>query len=776
MKKKDKSVTIQKMKEYLEKLNKEQLAATTDTEGPVLVLAGAGSGKTRVLTSRIAYILDNSLCEPSQILAVTFTNKSANEMLERVIGFVGEEASKMWISTIHSMCLRILRASIGRLDGYEKNFSVYGEAESERVIKKIIAEMSLEGESVLKEAKFHISYAKIADISPDRYVIEGKGRDVSTYASVYKRYEEVLRSSNAMDFDDLILKTYHLLDEDEEVRNYYATKFHYILIDEFQDTNYIQYKIAKLLCSVHKNIFAVGDDDQSIYGWRGAEIKNILDFNKDFKNAKVYKLQQNYRSTKKILDLANAVIKKNTVRSSKSLWTDNDEGVKIEYYCGDEESNEARYAVDQIKALSARGAKYSDFAILMRVNALSRSFEQELLRNNIPFKVFGGFKFFERKEIKDLTAYLRILENPLDNDALLRIINTPRRGIGDKTINELSRYAESQGVSLFDALCSIKELDLSTNAKVRLDLFRQLLFDLTIMSGTKGIFELVNEVIKRTEFLKQFEEETDENISKRMNVDEFLNSVQEFEKFNKSAGLSDYLGSIALYSDIDEADSTEYVTLATIHAVKGLEFNTVFIAGCDETIFPIARAVGSPADLEEERRLMYVAITRAEKRLYITRANSRYIYGNRQFTTRSRFVSDVADKLGIDPVSDRKQRFATDSSNDNYQSRPQKGTFAERNAYYNSSEYEFGYSSDEPSSSGMSSYVKTFARTAHAGETKKTVNTSQYYPGRSVLHKKFGIGKIIAVKSSGANTIIDVAFQKIGVKSLAVNLAPIELL
>lgn len=764
------------MKEYLEKLNKEQLEAATDTEGPVLVLAGAGSGKTRVLTSRIAYILDNSLCLPSQILAVTFTNKAANEMRERVIGFVGEEAGAMWISTIHSMCLRILRASVGRLDGYEKNFSVYGEAETERIIKKIIADLGLEGENLLKEAKFHISYAKTADISPDRYLIEGKGKNLSSYVSVYKRYEEVLKSSNAMDFDDLILKTYHLLDEDDEVRNYYASKFHYILIDEFQDTNYIQYKIAKLLCSVHNNIFAVGDDDQSIYGWRGAEIKNILDFNKDFKDAKVYKLQQNYRSTKKILDLANTVIKKNTVRSSKSLWTDNDDGVKVEYFCGDEESNEARYAVEQIKALHSRGAKYSDFAILMRVNALSRSYEQELLRNNIPFKVFGGFKFFERKEIKDLTAYLRILENPLDNDALLRIINTPRRGIGDKTINELVRYAESQGISVFDALCCIGELNLSQSAKVRLDIFRQLLFDLTVMSGTKGILDLVKEVITRTEFLKQFEEETDENISKRMNVDEFLNSVQEFGKFNKTATLSDYLGSIALYSDIDEADATEYVTLATIHAVKGLEFNTVFIVGCDETIFPISRAVGSPADMEEERRLMYVAITRAEKRLYITRANSRYIYGNRQFTTRSRFVTDVADKLGIDPVSDRKQRFTSDPFSENYQSGTQKRSFAEKNSYYNSTEYELGYSSDEPSSAGMPNYVKTFARTQHASDAKKQFNTSQYYTGRSVLHKKFGLGKILEVKPNGSSTVIVVAFQKVGVKSLAVNLAPIELL
>lgn len=770
-----KSDKILQMKDYLEKLNKEQLAATTATEGAVLVLAGAGSGKTRVLTSRIAYILDNDLCDPSQILAITFTNKAANEMRERLQAFIGEKADRMWISTIHSMCLRILRASVGRLNGYDKNFTVYGEVETERIIKKIIAELGVEGDSVLKNAKFHISYAKTNDISPDRYIIEGSGNDLATFSSIYKRYEEVLRSSNAMDFDDLILKTYHLLDEDDEVRNYYATKFHYIHIDEFQDTNNIQYKIAKLLSSVHGNIFAVGDDDQSIYGWRGAEIKNILGFSKDFKGSKVFKLQQNYRSTKKILDLANAIIKKNSVRSQKTLWTENDDGVRIEYYCGEDETAEALYTINHIKSLVERGAKYSDFAILMRVNALSRSYEQALLRSNIPFKVFGGFKFFERKEIKDLTAYLRLVANPLDNDALLRIINTPKRGIGDKTITELSRFAESQGVSLFDALCSINELSLSANAKLRLDLFRQVIFDLALIGGAKNLSTLVDETIKRTDFLSQFSEETEENMSKKMNVGEFVNSVEEYCKYNKNGTLEDYLSSIALYSDIDEADSTEYVTIATVHAVKGLEFNTVFIAGLDETIFPISRAVGSPADMEEERRLMYVAVTRAEKRLYLTRANSRYLYGNRQFTAKSRFLTDVADKITPDPESARRQRYIDSNEFGDGFSQRRKQTFAERNSFYDSKEYEYGYSQDVPSSdTGMSSYAKTFSRSTPKKDSKNT--SGGYTIGRSVMHKKFGLGKIIAVKSSGNNLVIDVAFQKVGIKSLAVNFAPIELL
>lgn len=772
-----KSGTILRMKEYLEKLNKEQYEATVQTEGPVLVLAGAGSGKTRVLTSRIAYILDQGLCMPWQILAITFTNKAANEMRERVSSIVGEDVSKMWISTIHSMCLRILRASIGRLDGYNENFTVYSEAETDRILKKIIGELELDGDNVLKNAKYHISFAKTNDISPDRYLIEGKAKDASEYVSIYKRYEQILHDSNAMDFDDLILKAYRLLEEDEEVRHYYADKFHYILIDEFQDTNYLQYKIVKLLSSVHNNVFAVGDDDQSIYGWRGAEIKNILEFGKEFKSAKTFKLQQNYRSTKKILDLANAVIKKNTVRSQKTLWTDNDDGVKIEYYCADDEGLEARYAVNQILRLRERGAKYSDFAVLMRVNALSRSYEQEFMRRGIPFKVFGGFKFFERKEIKDLTAYLRLLANPLDNDALLRVINTPRRGIGDKTINELNRYASENDLSLFDALTDNDQLNLTKGAKAKLEGVKRLLFSLTMFATAKPVTEVVDEVIAETDFLSQFEEQTDENISKKMNVDEFKNSVQEYVKSNPAGTLSDYLGSIALYSDIDEADSSDYVTLATIHAVKGLEFNTVFIAGCDETIFPISRAVGSPEDMEEERRLMYVAITRAEKRLYITRASSRYLYGERKFTVRSRFVSDVADKLGIDKTSERPFKLESDG----YEVR-QKQSFSDRKSYYNSSDFDYGYSADEPSShTGVTSnYAKSFVRNKPQPMMKNNPSNktaqSEYRIGRLVRHKKFGVGKIISVQNSGINTMAEIDFVNAGRKTLAVNFAPLELL
>ena len=748
--------------DYLSKLNSQQLAAATETEGAVLVLAGAGSGKTRVLTSRIAYLVDRLGVKPANILAITFTNKAAGEMLERIISLVGEGAYEMWISTIHSMCVRILRASIGRLEGYSKNFTIYSEVDRERVLKRILAELKLE-EIPLKEVKFHISNAKNNDLSPDRYLIEcgERTKDLPTYVRIFKAYEETLKKSNAMDFDDLLIKTLHLLEDDEDVLSYYATKFRYIHIDEFQDTNAIQYRIAKLLSSVHGNIFVVGDDDQSIYGWRGAEIKNILHFDKDYKGTKVFKLEQNYRSTKKILDLANTIIANNTVRSRKVLWTDNTDGDRIEFFAAEEESGEAEYVSAKIKNLVARGCEYRDFAVLMRINALSRSFEQEFTKYAVPFKVFGGFKFFERKEIKDITAYLRILVNPLDDEAVLRVINTPKRGIGDKTINTVSEYAKSVGFSVFDALCEVQLIpDLSQPARVRLNEFRKCLTDLTVLGQTTtDLNELINEVLLKTSFMSQFETDTEENLSKRMNIDEFRNSVEEFCKLNKNATLEDYLSSITLASDIDEADSTDYVSVATIHSVKGLEFKCVFIVGMDEAVFPVSRAAASPADMEEERRLMYVAITRAREKLMITRAKSRYLYGQRQFTSQSCFIRELAEKLGII------ERPSRDLYND-YQARRS----------YRSSDYDAEPQSPRSTGGAVSSFSKGYGlnsfRSAPAGGKK---DPSAFRSGVKVKHAKFGVGTVITVKGSGHNTIVDVAFKGIGIKSFSLAIAPIEI-
>ena len=751
-------------------LNKEQVAAVAKTEGPVLVLAGAGSGKTRVLTCRIAHLIDLGV-SPEKILAITFTNKAAGEMRERVYDLVGAGAERMWISTIHSMCVRILRECVGKLDpAYNRNFSIYGEADKERVLKSIVSDLGLDPD-IIKEAKSEISKAKNQDVSPERFVIEidpsSNGKDIR---KIYALYEDTLKKYNALDFDDLLVKTLHLLEENEDVLDYYSHKFRYVHVDEFQDTNYIQYRIIRLLASGYDNIFVVGDDDQSIYGWRGAEIKNILNFHKDYKDTSVFKLEQNYRSTKKILDLANTVIANNTERSKKTLWTENEEGAKIEVYVGDQETDEATYVASQIKNLVAFGYKYSDFAVLMRVNALSRSYEQEFTKYGIPFKVFGGFKFYERKEIKDILAYLRLMSNPLDSEALTRVINTPKRGIGDKTINELVSYADANSVSVFDALYDLESLPLGSAVKARLLSFRNVVTDLALSKDKGSIFDLVKQVVDKTCFMSQFDAETDDNIAKRMNVAEFQNSVEEFEKLNKGAKLDDFLASVTLISDIDDATDGDYVSVATIHAVKGLEFRAVFISGLDETIFPISRAASSPADMEEERRLMYVAITRARQRLYLTRARSRFLYGGRQFTAQSRFLTELSEKLGLsrqasfrtgaESVYDRP--YGRYRSGDNY---PKK---------YNDSD---GYYPDESpnGADGVPSFSRTFSR----GQQKSAFggkDLSRFVPGRRVEHKKFGVGTIIAVKGSGDKAIADIAFKGIGIKSFSIALAPMTVI
>ncbi len=744
----------------LQKLNSAQILPVKDTEGAVLVIAGAGSGKTRVLTNRIAYLVNEMGVSPQNILAITFTNKAADEMKARLYTMI-DSLEGMWVSTIHSMCVKILRSAITSI-GFEKNFSIYSEDDKDRVLKRIIIEKNLEPEKYLKLAKNMISTAKNDDLSPKEFKEEYITlSNVGILTEIYARYEEELKNANALDFDDLLIKTLELLSNDDEVLEYYAHKFKYIHIDEFQDTNTVQFKIAKLLASHHRNIFAVGDDDQSIYGWRGAKITNILHFEKHFQGAKVYKLEQNYRSTKSILNAANLIIKNNHHRKSKTLWTDNGDGDKIETYIGYEESEEASYVVTKIKSLINGGKKASDFAILMRVNALSRAFEQELLKYNIPYKVYGGFKFFDRKEIKDLTAYLRIIANPLDNEAILRVINVPRRGIGDKTVEAMREHAIKNNLSVYDALLDLESLPLSASPMARLKGFKDLIYKLILKGTSLTVVELIKEVISETGFLAQFEENTEENIDKRMNVSELVNSAEEFSKLNKGASLLDYLSSITLSSDTDEMNEGNFVTVATIHAVKGLEFDTVFVVGLEETIFPISRAVGSPDELEEERRLMYVAITRAEKRLFITRARSRYLYGNRAITAESRFVKEIS------PLLDKIEGGRASSGTSVYERRP--------------SGSEYGYYSDEPSPSRIIGGVKSFTSGFNSNGVKSVNLTnsrgggsSKYKSGMKVKHAKFGLGTVIAVKNDGK--IVDVAFQGVGIKSLASEIAPLEII
>lgn len=746
---------------YLEKLNNAQILPVKDTEGAVLVIAGAGSGKTRVLTSRIAYLINEKGVNPSEILAITFTNKAADEMkvrLEKIVGDLGG----MWVSTIHSMCVKILRSAISHI-GFEKNFSIYSEDDKDRVLKRILTEMELEPEKYLKLVKSHISIAKNEDLSPREYKDSYPTlTNIGVITQVYSEYQKELKRSNSLDFDDLLIYTLHLFQESDEVREYYSQRFRYVHIDEFQDTNTVQYKIAKYLSSYHHNIFVVGDDDQSIYGWRGAKIQNILNFDKDFVNAKIYKLEQNYRSTESILNLANLIIRNNVSRKSKTLWTDNGKGLKPEFYSAYDETREAEYVATKIKSQINGGKKASDFAVLMRVNALSRSFEQEFLKYNIPYKVFGGFKFFDRKEIKDLVAYLRIIANPLDNEAIIRVINVPRRGIGEKTVETLKAYADENSISMYEAICECNNVNLSGSSKSRILEFKSILYSLMIDSQEKQLSEVIKSVIEKTAFLSQFEENTEENLDKKMNVSELVNSAEEFSKLNKDATLTDYLGSITLSSDTDELNEGNFVTVATVHAVKGLEFDTVFIAGLDETIFPISRACDSEEEMEEERRLMYVAITRAKTELCLTRAKSRYLYGNRSFTTESRFVKEI-------------KPLVYEKGGSYYESKPQRISQNYYGGYSrdNSGE-DYGYYADEPSRTN-NSYTKSFSsRYSSYGNLKpQAVKTSaKYTSGMKVRHKKFGLGTVIAVKDGGK--VIDVAFSGVGVKSLATEYAPIE--
>lgn len=762
------------MSDFLSKLNEEQIQPVLQTEGAVLVIAGAGSGKTRVLTSRIAHIVKDLGVSPYNVLAITFTNKAADEMKERLSQMI-DGVEDMWVCTIHSMCVRLLRYGAEKI-GYGRDFSIYSETDKDKVVKRVIVSLGLEVDQYAKSAKNLISARKTKNLTIEEFEKDNaRMKNIGDIVRIMKGYEEELKRSNAFDFDDLLIKTHELLSEDRETLERFSNRFRYIHIDEFQDTNAVQYDIVKMLSYAHGNIFAVGDDDQSIYGWRGADINNILGFERDFKNAKVYKLERNYRSTKKILDVANTVIKHNTNRKDKTLWTGNDDGVNPEVYIADDESGEAQYTAIQIKNLVARGYKYSDFAVLMRINALSRSYEQEFMKYGLPCRVYGGFKFFERKEIKDLTAYLRLLCNPLDNEAVLRVINVPKRGIGDKSIEVLQKYADGNGFSVFDGVFDCDLLDLNNGAKSKIRSFKDIISSLIVDKETMTLTELVKSVIDKTNYMSCFEEKTEENEDKKRNVNELLASVEEFEKQNPQASLSEYLNGITLSSDTDEINDGNFITLATVHSVKGLEYRVVFVCGLDREIFPIERNGSIDDDIEEERRLMYVAVTRARERLYITRAKSRFLYGSRRPTFQSEFLNEISDKVALPRDSYSVNRRYSDTD---YTQKPsQYGGYRSRSDYGGS---YGGYSSEESLSDSYGTYKKCFAnsymqnRKAAAPAQKAVGSGDDYKAGTKVIHKKFGEGIIVARKQNGDDVVIDVAFKGIGVKSLVVRYAPIE--
>lgn len=790
------------IQEILQNLNEEQIKPVLQTEGAVLVLAGAGSGKTRVLTSRIAYLIEEKRVPASAILAITFTNKAANEMKER-IGKI-TDAYDMWVCTIHSMCVRILRQFAGEA-GLNKNFSIYSETERANVIKKSFQECDFDDEKLLKSVKYHIGNAKMLGLSPEEYKEEyAAENDIEEVAKVYARYDKHLQENNALDFDDLLNRTRLLLKNNEEVREYLGGKFRYILVDEFQDTNAVQFEIIKYLASVHGNLFAVGDDDQSIYGWRGAKIENILHFDKDFKDSKVFKLERNYRSTKNILNLANAVIKHNGRRKNKTLWTENGDGEKPEVHEAEEESGEARHIAYTIAGLLKRGAKYSDFAVLMRINALTRSFEQEFSADGIPFKVFGGFKFFERKEIKDLLAYLRLVNNPFDSEAFVRIVNFPKRGIGQTTMDRVQEYAAREDISVYEALLEIDEIGLSSSAKQKLSVFveqvKGWIKDSLQMQGN----ELVKRIIAQTNMREAYADDSDESLNKRANIDEFVNSVEEFYRLNEGAELSDYLNQVTLSSDTDDMDDGNYVTLATIHSVKGLEFKNVFICGLEDNIMPTPRAQNDESDMEEERRLMYVAITRAKERLYMTRSKSRYLYGKREPTMRSRFLKELSSEIDLPKERSPYGGFGGGYSDDDPEfygnATYGAGRFSGARTSYGSGYGYGGYQRERENSAPKrsawtgNSYGGSSGGYTFGGEKKTTTgggfsfggvgslnkpkptsgkDISAFKLGAVVAHPKFGEGTIVNIKGAGANTVLDIAFAGLGIKQLSAALAPL---
>ena len=755
-----------------------------------MVLAGAGSGKTRVLTSRIAHLVEDEGVPARAILAITFTNKAANEMKERLARIL--DIRGMWVCTIHSMCVKILR-DFAKEVGITPNFSIYSETERNNIVKKSFQECDFDDEKLLKSVKYHIGNAKMLGYSPERYAEEYAGEhEIEKIVKVYARYQAHLRENNALDFDDLLNETRKLLLTNLDAREYLSGKFRYVLVDEFQDTNEVQYEIVKLLSSTHGNLFVVGDDDQSIYGWRGAKIENILGFEKDFKGAKVFKLQRNYRSTKQILTLANAVIKNNGRRKQKTLWTENEEGDPAKVYEAEEESGEARFVAQTIAGLMRYGYKLSDFAVLMRLNALTRSFEQEFTADGISYKVFGGFKFFERKEIKDLLAYLRVVNNPLDSEAIARIINFPKRGIGQKTVDTLQAYAAREELSLYDALFDLDEVGFTGATKQKLSDFFSLIKKWVVASQDIPVNELVKQIVADTGMRAAYSDSSDESINKLANIEEFINSVDEYCRLNEGASLTDYLNQVTLSSDTDDMDDSDYVTLATVHSVKGLEFKCVFIVGLEENIMPVSRAVESSDDMEEERRLMYVAITRAKERLYLTRSKSRYLYGKREPTMRSRFLKELSEHIEL-PKERRPVFGGYGDGEDGYSQQRRSGyggyggygqqnSGVKRTAYTG---YTYGstyggnssYGAQKPAASpyagGASAKNVYGGAAASRPKTAAQKDLSVFKIGVRVEHPKFGSGTVVNVRGSGSTMIVDVAFAGFGIKQLSAALAPL---
>jgi DNA helicase-2/ATP-dependent DNA helicase PcrA len=731
------------MNPIFDTLNDRQCEAVKHTEGPLLITAGAGSGKTKVLTCRIAHLLELGVA-PYRILAITFTNKAAKEMKERVTNLVGAQADSIWLSTFHSFCAKLLRFEVDGFHGYTRNFTIYDSSDQLVLVKDCLKKLNLDDKQFTPRSVLGtISSAK--NVLMDAKAFAAKASDFyeQKVADVYAMYQEKLRENNAVDFDDLLFLAVRLLQENEEVREKYQSRFQYILVDEYQDTNHAQYALTKILAARWRNICVVGDADQSIYAWRGADIRNIIDFTRDYPDAASIKLEQNYRSTKTILHAANAVIDNNESRPKKTLWTENPTGNKIIHYQAQTEHDEADYIAGVIyNRHEISHEPYGDMAILFRTNAQSRVLEEKLMRYAIPYTMVGGTKFYDRKEIKDVLAYLRLLYNPEDSLSLTRIINVPKRNIGATTMEHVAAYAEAQGISLFEALSSTDEIPVTKRAKASLENFAAMIFDLLNDIEGKDVLSLIETVIKQTGYGDMLDKEAEhdpQGESRKENVGEFLSVAKDYMDSNPEGNLQDFLENVALVSDVDDFESTDSkVTLMTLHAAKGLEFPVVFLTGLDEGLFPHSRTLMDPAQVEEERRLAYVGITRAERQLYVTNAVTRTMYGRISAYMPSRFLAEIPSQF----MEDYHRKSAM----------PQSRTTA------------------VPGKQRVSILTKPVASSL----PKKHAVTDTFAKGDKVRHKIWGIGTVLDVIGEGPNMQMKIQFPTKGVRQVVVKYAPLE--
>ena len=727
------------MQSLLDGLNREQQQAVQHTEGPLLILAGAGSGKTKVLTVRIAYLLAQGV-NPYEILAITFTNKAAKEMKSRVEGLVGDVANRIWLSTFHSFCAKFLRFELDNFLGYNSNFTIYDTSDSQVVIKAALKALNLDDKyypvgamiSAISDAKNKLMFAS-------DYRKQARDFYQQKVADVYEYYERELRKNNALDFDDLLLVAVKLLQSNAAVLDKYSKRCRYVMIDEYQDTNHAQYLLAYLLSSHWKNIAVVGDADQSIYAWRGADIQNILDFEKDYPNCTSIKLEQNYRSTKIILDAANAVIDHNEGRPEKNLWTDKVEGAKIQHFTAQSEHEEAAFIGDTIvKKHDIHGVPYGDMAILYRTNAQSRVLEEALIKRALPYTMVGGTKFYDRKEIKDVLAYLRVLYNPFDDLSLLRIINVPKRSIGATTVSKLQDYARENGTSLFMTLTQLHLVDtIKGKTKEKLEEFGILIFTLVAEMDDKSVLDILEAILDRTSYLAQLEESTDpQDQARAENIGELLSVAKDFQDTNPTGTVEDFLEQVALVNDVDSFEQEESkVTLMTLHAAKGLEFPIVFLGGLEEGLFPHSRTLMNPEEIEEERRLAYVGITRAEKELYISNATTRTVFGRTSSYLPSRFIDEIPAEL-VDGLR-AKRRIPDD----------------------------------------IKPTVPRHMSVASRPVTKPIIRNeviADWKVGDTAIHSKWGNGKVVNVSGEGAGMKLTIEFPTQGVRVVMAKFAPVK--